>query len=183
MISYFELFRALFKINSITFGGGQTIAPVILDEFSYKRKLISEEEMLDIIALAQSGPGSLAVSVSLLVGYKVKGIFGALTAMLSAILPPLILISIIYYFYQAFASNFWVRAALRGMSGVIGAVLVYTSISLARVALKTHPIFSTLCLVGSFAVAYFTNVNIAWVIVVLALIGLVLFSIKDIEVK
>ena len=77
MISYFELFRALFKINSITFGGGQTIAPVILDEFSYKRKLISEEEMLDIIALAQSGPGSLAVRLVYWWAIKLK-VFSAL---------------------------------------------------------------------------------------------------------
>lgn len=183
MISYLELFITIFKINIMTFGGGYTIAPVMLDEFAKKRQLINEDEMLDIIALAQSGPGALAVSVSLLIGYKLKGIKGALVCIAGAVLPPLVVISIIYFFYKEFASNFWVRAALRGMGGMIAAVLVATTFDLGKSASKKRPVFAYIIIVGTFIVSYLTDINTAFIILALAIIGAVLFSIKGIDVK
>ena len=59
-ISLMEIFGTFFKINAVTFGGGYTIVPVIRDEFMKKRGLIDEEEMLSLVALAQSGPGAMA---------------------------------------------------------------------------------------------------------------------------
>ena len=102
-LSYLELFKTLFKINMITFGGGYTIAPVIMNDFCEKKNLITKEEMLDLIALAQSGPGALAVSTSLMTGYKTKGIKGAFVGAAASFLPPLLIISIIYLFYKQFA--------------------------------------------------------------------------------
>jgi len=60
-----EIFITFLKINAFTFGGGYTIVPVIRDEFMKKRKLIDEDEMLGLVALAQSGPGAMAISTSL----------------------------------------------------------------------------------------------------------------------
>lgn len=182
-ISYFELFKSLFKINLITFGGGYTIAPVIMEDFCKKKKLITEEEMLDMIALAQSGPGALAVSTSLMTGYKVKGMTGALIGALASFLPPLFIISVLYFFYKEVATNYWVRAALRGMSGVISAVLLITTYNLGKVALKGHPIFSILIMLASFIVGYFTDINTGLIILCLALIGAFLFSLKGVDIK
>ena len=75
-ISLRELFTTFFRINAVTFGGGYTIVPVIRDEFMKKKGLIDEDEMLDIVALAQSGPGAMAISTSLLTGYKLRGVKG-----------------------------------------------------------------------------------------------------------
>lgn len=182
LLSNLELFKTFFKINIITFGGGFTIAPVIIDEFSTKRKLVEKQDMLDLIALAQSGPGALAVSTCLLVGYKVNGLKGAFVSILASILPPLLVISVLYYFYAEVATNYWVRAALRGMSGVICAVLILTTYQLGKVALMQRPVFSGLIILGTFLVGYFTNINIAIIIISLALLGAVLFSIKGIKV-
>lgn len=183
MISFLDLFFTIFKINAITFGGGYTIAPVMLDEFSKKRGLIEEDEMLDLIALAQSGPGALAVSVSLLIGYKLKGIGGALISILAAVLPPITIISTIYYFYAEFANNYWVRAALRGMSGVISAVLLLTTFRLGKQASRKRPIFASIIIVGTFLVSYFTNINTAFIILALMIIGVTLFSIKGVDIR
>lgn len=183
MISIWQLFLILFKVNAITFGGGYTIAPVLLDEFANKRDIVDEEEMLDMIALAQSGPGSLAASVSLLIGYRLKGLWGAFVGISASLLPPLIIISIVYLFYAEFATNYWVRAALRGMGGMIGAILLFTTIDLAKVALKQHPIFSAIMMVGSFLLVFFTNINVAFIIILLALIGLIVFSLPKLEVR
>lgn len=175
-MSYLELFLVIFKINAITFGGGFTIAPIIKDEFSNKRKLISEEDILNIIALSQSGPGALAVSTAFLTGYKIKGFLGGLVALSASILPPLIIISILFVAYKEFSDNNYVRAALRGMSGIISAVLVITSIQLAKQAIKKHLFFSSALMIVSFLVSYFTTINTALIIVALGLIGLFTFS-------
>lgn len=181
MISYIDLFKTIFKINLITFGGGYTIAPVMMDEFCKKRGLIDDDEMLDIIALAQSGPGALAISVSLLTGYKLRGRKGALVSALAGVLPPLLVISIIYYFYKAFAQNFRVRAALRGMGGVISAVLIITAIRLGKSSSKENPAFSYFLIGGTFLLSYFTNINTAFIIIGLAVLGAIVFSIKKLE--
>lgn len=180
-MSYLELFLIIFKINAVTFGGGFTIAPIIKDEFSTKRKLISEEDILNIIALAQSGPGALAVSTAFLTGYKIKGIVGGIVSLIAAILPPLIIISIIFIAYKEFSHNEYVRAALRGMGGIISAVLIITSIQLAKQAIKKHTIFSSCLILFSFMVSYFTNINTAIIIVILGLVGLAMFSLVEEE--
>lgn len=178
-LSYLELFKTLFKINMITFGGGYTIAPVIMNDFCEKKNLITKEEMLDLIALAQSGPGALAVSTSLMTGYKIKGIKGAFVGAIASFLPPLLIISIIYLFYKQFASNYWVRAALRAMSGVISAVLVITTYDLGKVAIKNYPVFSACVMVLSFVVGYFTTISVGIIVLFLAALGAILFRIKE----
>ena len=67
-ISLLNLFITFFKINSITFGGGYTIVPVLIDELANNKKIITEEEMLDLQAIAQSGPGAMAINTSVLTG-------------------------------------------------------------------------------------------------------------------
>ncbi|NLB28245.1 MAG: chromate transporter, partial [Clostridiaceae bacterium] len=93
-MTLWQFFLAIFKISSITFGGGYTIVPVIREEFVCKRDLLDDEEMYDLIALAQSAPGPIAVSTALLTGYKLKGRTGAILGVTAAILPPLIIISV-----------------------------------------------------------------------------------------
>ncbi|WP_243343137.1 chromate transporter [Anaerococcus sp. AGMB09787] len=180
-ISYLDLFLSLFKINAVTFGGGYTIAPVIMNDFCDKRQLITKDEMLDMIALAQSGPGALAVSTSLLTGYKIKGFKGALVGAAASFLPPLIIISIIYFFYKEVATNYWVRAALRAMSGVISAVLVITTLDLAKISLQEYKTFSLTVMVISFLVAYFTSISVGIIVLILAILGAVIFGLKDKE--
>ncbi len=160
----------------MTFGGGYTIVPMIREEFVCKEKLICDDEMLDLIALSQTAPGPIAVSAALLTGYKLKGRWGAILGVVAAALPPLIIISILYYFYAWFASNFWVRAALRGMSGAISAVMIIAVYDLAKASLKKHKIFSAVLMISSFLVGLLTSVNTGLIIVTLGLIGIVTFK-------
>ena len=175
-MSLWSFFLTIFKISSITFGGGYTIVPVIREEFVCKRGLLTDEEMLDLIALAQSAPGPIAVGTALLTGYKLKGRVGALLGVLAAILPPLIIISIFFYIYKAWVDNFWVRSALRGMSGAISAVMILAVIDLAKAGLKEHKVFSLGLMVTSFAVGYFSSLNSGLIILALGLAGLLAFT-------
>lgn len=174
-----DLFITIFKINAITFGGGYTIAPVLMEEFVDKRKVISKDEMLDLIALAQSSPGALAVSISLLIGYKLKGIKGAIICILAAVLPPLIVISLVFLFYKEFANNEYVRAALRGMSGVIVAILLVTTYKLFTIAIKDNKLVSCMLALASFVLGFFTNINNALIILSLALFGIVYYYLLE----
>ncbi len=172
-----EIFFTFFKINAVTFGGGYTIVPVIRDEFMKKKGLIDEEEMLSLVALAQSGPGAMAISTSLLTGYRLRGWKGAITALLASVLPCLIIISVIFYFYEAFSTNFWVKSALMGMGGVISAVLILTVYDMGKAALRKHKYFSMLLMVSAFVASYFFKVHTIIIILALAFIGLFTFSI------
>ncbi len=112
---YWQLFLSTFKLSACTFGGGFVIIPLMRERFVKELHWIEEEEMLDLTAIAQSSPGSIAINASILVGYHVAGIPGALITVVGAALPPLIIISIISAFYQAFRSNKYVSMAMVGM--------------------------------------------------------------------
>lgn len=171
-ISMMELFLTFLKINTFTFGGGYTIVPIIKDEFVDNKGLISQDEMLDLVALAQSGPGAMAISASLLTGYRARGPLGALVCMGASILPCLVIITIISGFYQSFKSNFYVNAALSGISGIISAVLFVTVYRMGQTALKANRTFSIIMMVLAFCLAYFTSLNTGLIILFLGLIGI-----------
>ncbi len=175
-MSLWTFFLTIFKISSITFGGGYTIVPVIRDEFVCKRCLLSDEEMLDLIALSQSAPGPITVSTALLTGYKLKGRTGAIIGVLAAILPPLLIISLLFYFYEAFAANVWVRAVLRGMSGAISAVMILAVYELARACLYKHKFFSLGLMILTFITGLVTSINVGLIILALGLVGILAFT-------
>jgi chromate transporter len=178
-ISLLELFLTFFRINAITFGGGYTIVAVLRDEFMLRKKIISEEEMLDLVAIAQSGPGAMAINTSVLIGYKLRGVAGAITCMLASVAPCIIVISIISLFYQEFRTNFYINAALMGMSGVISAVLVVTTIGMAKNVLKQRAVLSGGIMIVAFLLSFVFNVNSALIIFGFGILGLILFSVID----
>nr|WP_072514559.1 chromate transporter [Ndongobacter massiliensis] len=178
-ISLWTLFFTFLKINTFTFGGGYTIVPVIRDEFIQRLKLIDEDEMLDLVALAQSGPGPMAISTSLLTGYRVRGPFGAITCLIASVLPCLVIITLLFYAYEAVSTNPWAQAAFAVMGGVISAVLILTTVDMAKTALRKHRKFGLVLMIASFSSSYFFSVNTALIILFSGLIGLIVFSIVD----
>lgn len=96
-----EMFLTFFKIGAFTFGGGYAMIPIIQEEIVNKRKWIDENEFLDAIAVAQGSPGPVAVNTSIYVGYRVRGLPGALMCLLGTVLPSFFIILIVAkYFYQ-----------------------------------------------------------------------------------
>ena len=92
---YLTLFLSTLEISAFTFGGGFVIIPLMRKKFVFKRKMIDDEEMLDLTAIAQSAPGAIAVNASILVGYKIGGVLGALISILATVIPPFVIISVI----------------------------------------------------------------------------------------
>ena len=121
--TYAKLFWSVFKLSACTFGGGFVIVPLMRKRFIEELGWIEEQEMLDMTAIAQSSPGAIAVNAAILVGYHVAGIPGALLTVLGTVIPPLIIISVISMFYQAFRDNPVVNLVMAGMLCGVAAVI------------------------------------------------------------
>lgn len=129
---YRKLFLSTFELSACTFGGGFVIIPLMRKKFVEELGWIEEEEMLDLTAIAQASPGAIAVNASIMLGYHIAGIPGAILAVLGTVLPPLIIISIILMFYQAFRNNVIVSMAMRGMLCGVAAVICDVVINMAK---------------------------------------------------
>ena len=100
-----KLFLSTFYLSAFTFGGGYVIVTLMKKKFVDEYHWIEEEEMLDLVAIAQSAPGAIAVNGAIVVGYKLAGIIGTIVAIIATILPPFIVITIISFFYEVFRDN------------------------------------------------------------------------------
>ncbi|WP_311562029.1 chromate transporter [Peptoniphilus duerdenii] len=176
-ISLIKLFLTFFKINALTFGGGYTIVPIVKDVFVEELEAISEDDMLDIVALAQGGPGAMAISTSILTGYKVCGPVGAVVALVASTLPCLITLSLVAKFYTEFKENFFISSALLGISGIISAVLFITVLRMGKTAYKKHPLFSSVVMAIIFLLGMFANMDTVYLIIFSALSGIIVFGI------
>jgi len=168
-----KLFLSAFQLSACTFGGGFVIIPLMRKKFVEDLHWIEEQEMMDLTAIAQSSPGAIAVNASILVGYHVAGIPGVLTMVLGTVLPPLIIISVISFFYTAFRDNVIVNMAMTGMLAGVAAVICDVVITMGKSIVKQRRILPVIVLLASFAAVRFFGVNIIIVILVCGIIGAV----------
>ena len=160
-------------ISAFTFGGGFVIITFMKKKFVDELHWIDEQEMLDLTALAQSSPGAIAVNAAILVGWKVGGFFGMLTAVLGTIIPPIAIISVISLFYAAFASNTYVALVLQGMQAGVAAVILDVVCSMGWKVIREKSIVRILVMVAAFAAAFFFKINVIFIIAAAAFIGVV----------
>lgn len=166
-----QLFFSVFKLSACTFGGGFVIIPLMRKRFVEELGWIEEQEMLDMTAIAQSSPGAIAVNASILLGYRVAGIPGALLTVLGTVIPPLVIISIISLFYQAFRDNAIVNLIMAGMLCGVAAVIFDVVIDMAKTIFQKKRVLPVLVLLGAFIAVRFFSVNIILVILVCGIIG------------
>ena len=165
------LFFSTFRISACTFGGGFVIVPLMRRRFVEELGWVEEQEMLDLTAIAQSSPGAIAVNASILVGYHVAGVAGALTAILGTVLPPLVIISIVSVFYAAFRDNAIVNMAMMGMLAGVAAVICDVVINMGRDIFRQRRLLPVAVLLAAFVAVRVFDVNIILIILVCGLIG------------
>lgn len=170
--TYWRLFTSTFQLSAFTFGGGYVIVPLMKKHFVDKLGWVDEKAMLDFIAIAQSTPGAMAVNTSILLGYHLFGVTGALVSLLGTVLPCLILLSVISLGYTAFIGNRLVQFVLRGMEAGVCAVIVDAVASMGATILKRRSVYQIVLMVGAFIAAYVLDINVIWVLAVCALLGL-----------
>lgn len=148
------------------------IVPLMRKRFVEELGWIEEQEMLDMTAIAQSSPGAIAVNAAILVGYHVARIPGALLTVLGTVIPPLIIVSVISMFYQAFRDNPVVNLVMAGMLCGVAAVIFDVVIDMTKTILEKKKILPVLVLMGAFIAVRFFSVNILLVILVCGIIGI-----------
>ena len=176
MKKLWELFITFFKIGGFTFGGGYAMIPLIQKEVVDNKQWVSDEDILDIVAIAESTPGPIAINSATFIGYKTAGVLGSFFATLGVVLPSFVIISVIAYLLQEFATYNVVKWAFFGIrAGVLSLVTksLWTMYKKAPKGLLALIIsIVSLCLVA------FLKVNALIVIALGAIVGLVSSEIK-----
>ncbi len=168
---YWTLFYETFMLSACTFGGGYVIIPLMKKKFSDELGWIEESEILNLAAIAQSSPGAVAVNASILVGYHIAGVLGALMAILGTVLPPLLILSVISLFYDAFRQNRLIAAMLEGMQAGVAAVIADVVLNIGGNVLKLRSRVSTLVMFGAFIATLVFGVNVIYIILACGVIG------------
>ena len=171
---YLKLFLSTFYLSAFTFGGGYVIVTLLKQKFVDELHWIDEEEMLDMVAIAQSSPGAIAVNGAIVVGYKIGGIPGVLISVLGAVIPPFIIITAISFFYKAFRDNFIIHAVLKGMKSGVCAVIFSVVFDMAANIVRKHEPVQILIMIAAFVADYIFDVNVVVLVILTALLGAVL---------
>lgn len=162
---------ATLYISAFTFGGGFVIVTFMKRKFVDELHWIDESEMLDLIAIAQSSPGAIAVNAAILVGWRAGGFPGMLVGVFGTILPPMLILGVISFFYNAFAENIYVALVLKGMQAGVAAVIADVVIDLGGRVVKERSAARILIMAAAFAAVVMWDVNVIYVILAAALVG------------
>ncbi|MDD6202738.1 MAG: chromate transporter [Lachnospiraceae bacterium] len=166
------LFRSTFVLSACTFGGGFVIVSLMKKKFVEELGWLDEDEMLDVTAITQSAPGPLPVNASVIIGYRMAGVVGSLTAILGTILPPMIIISLISLFYEQFRTNAYIATALQVMRAGVAAVIFDVVLNLAGNVIKTKRLLYIAMMVIAFIATYLLDVSAMIIILICLGIGL-----------
>lgn len=168
---YLTLFTSTFRLSACTFGGGFVIVPLLKKKFADELGWVDENEIMDLTAIAQSSPGAIAVNASILIGYHVGGVAGALISVIGTVLPPLIIISVISLFYQAFRDSLIVSRVMTGMLAGVAAVITDVVLRMAGNILKEKKPLPVIMLIASFIAVRFFSINVITLILICGSIG------------
>jgi len=129
---YWDSFKTFFKIGIFTLGGGYAMIPLIEEEVVNKKQWVSKDEMLDLIAIAQSCPGVFAINIATFIGYKLKKERGAIATTIGTALPSFLIILAIAIFFSQFKDNPYVAAIFRGIRPAVVALIAVPTFNLGR---------------------------------------------------
>lgn len=173
---YWKLFTIFAKIGAFTIGGGVAMIPLIERELVYKLKWVSYEEFTDIISIAQSAPGLIAVNVAIFLGHKVGGLKGTIVATLGSILPSFIIILLIAAVFNTFKDNATVQAIFKGIRPAVVALIAAPVI---RMAVKNKlNIYGGIAAVATAVLIAFLNISPIWIIIASIATGISLAYLK-----
>lgn len=166
-----ELFWTFFKIGAFTFGGGMAMIPLVQDEVVEKKKWLSNDEMLDMIAIAESTPGVIAVNTATYVGYNIGKFWGSLIATIGVVLPSLVMICVIAYFFDDFLNIPVVSVIFKGIRIGVSVLILNAAIKMYKGIDKT--IINYVIILIALTLSLLTSINSIFIILIGAVLGLV----------
>ena len=169
MKSYWQLFWTFVKVSAFTIGGGMAMISVVRDILVVKRKWMSEDEFMDIVAISQALPGLMAVNTAIFIGYRLLGTKGSIVATLGSILPPFIIILAIAMVFTGYKDNKVVEAIFKGIRPAVVALIAVPTIQMA-IRQKLDWLSGGLALV-TMALIAFLKVSPIYIILVVGVIA------------
>lgn len=169
-----KLLLSTLYISTFTFGGGFVIITFMKKKFVDELHWIDEDEMLDMTAIAQSSPGAIAVNAAILVGWKTAGFIGMIISVIGTIIPPMIILTVISFFYKAFATNTYIALILKGMQAGVAAIILDVVCSLGHSVIKQRNYIHYMIMIIAFIATFMFKVNVIYIILLSTLIGIIL---------
>ena len=178
---YWDSFKTFFKIGLFTLGGGYAMIPLIEEEVVNKKQWVSKDEMLDLIAIAQSCPGVFAINIAIFIGYKLRKTKGAIATSAGTALPSFLIILLIAMFFHQFKDNKVVAAMFRGIRPAVVALIAVPTLNLA-VRAKLNKFTFWIPIVSALAI-WLMGVSPIWIIIIAAVGGILWGIGKDKKVE
>lgn len=172
-----SLFSTFFKIGLFTFGGGYAMIPLIERETVETHGWISSEDMLNILAISESSPGPISVNTATFVGYRVAGFFGAAAATLGVVLPSLIVIIIVSFFYMAFRDFKPVVYAFSGIRLAVAAMVLNAGMKFYKKSEKT--LLSRIIIATVILITLFGDIHAIWLLIGSFVTGILVSLMKN----
>ncbi|MBR3150927.1 MAG: chromate transporter [Erysipelotrichaceae bacterium] len=169
---YISLFIKMLTISAFTFGGGFVIISMMRRTFAQKLKWLDDQEVLDMTAIAQSAPGALGVNSAIIFGYRIAGIPGVAISLTATVIPPLVILSVLAFFYKQFIGNPVAQTVMQVLRAGVAAVIVDVVIDLASNVIKSKDVLNLVLMIAAFlALAVFKISSLAIILIAL-LIGI-----------
>ncbi|MBQ6335375.1 MAG: chromate transporter [Erysipelotrichaceae bacterium] len=168
---YLKLFLSFFKIGAFTFGSGYAMITLLKKEIVENNHWMSERNIADIIAIAESTPGSISISSSTFIGYRVGGFLGAIIATLGIITPSIIIMTVVSFFMSEFANNIYVDYAFAGIRCAVLVLIINATMILFKEMGKYYLNFIIMAI--SFILLVFFKVNVIYILVADILVSLI----------
>lgn len=174
-----KLFLSTLYLSAFTFGGGYVIVTLMKKKFVDEYRWMEKDEMLDLVAIAQSAPGPVAVNGAIVVGYKLSGIAGALTAIIGTVIPPFLIISIVSVFYSAFRENIIIAQLLEGMQAGVGAVIASVVYEMGEGIVRGKNAGSIVIMLGAFFASCVLGINVVYIVLACLALGVVRTLVRE----
>lgn len=168
-----KLFTTTFTLSTFTFGGGFVIVSLYKKKFADELQWVDEQEILDIVSIAQSSPGPIPVNASVILGYRIANYWGSFVAVLGTVLPAFIIMSLISMFYEEFKSIEIISTAMLLMRAGVAAVILDVVWDLAKKIIKEKQYFYVFQMIIAFIAVYFLKVSAMLVVIACLGIGIV----------
>lgn len=184
--SLLQLFLSMFKIGLFTFGGGYAMISLLESEFVSKKKWLDHDEFMDLVAIAESTPGPIAINCATYIGYKTAKVLGSVFATLGMVIPSLVIIYCISLFFNQFLAITWVASAFKGIQACVVFLILSAGLKMLKKIKKSAFTITVMSITFACMIAFSlfaVNFSSIFYILLSGGIGLLIYAIRYIKSK